>query len=419
VELQAEIISVGTELLLGEIVDTNAAYLSQRLALLGIDVYRRHTVGDNLSRLVEEIRASSERADLTVLCGGLGPTEDDVTREGLAAATGRPLVSFAEAEQRLREFFAARGRPLTPNNLRQAQAPQGAELLDNEVGTAPGIWLEHEDKLFLALPGPPTELVPMWEQQVEPRLRDRLAASSGGLRLYTRVLRLVDIGESQVAHELQDLIAAQTDPTLALYASPGEVKIRLATKAQDPETAAARFQPLQEEIERRLGPYLYGFDEDTMEVVVGKLLVERGATLAVAESCTGGLIGHRLTNVSGASRYLVADLVTYANEAKVALLGVDPEILARHGAVSAECALAMAAGARERAGATYGLATTGIAGPTGGTPLKPVGTVFIAAADAERSVVERFFWPTSRLAFKERTAQTALNLLRKFIVAGR
>ncbi|MBC7287918.1 MAG: competence/damage-inducible protein A [Armatimonadetes bacterium] len=413
----AEIISVGTELLLGEITDTNAVFMSQELAVLGINLYYRHTAGDNLDRLAAQICESAARSDVILLCGGLGPTEDDVTREALAKATGRRLVRFPEAEQRLREFFAARGRELTPNNLRQAEAPEGARLLENSVGTAPGIALEHEGRFYVALPGPPDELRPMWYDSVRPMLRELVRRAMGGeVSIFTRVLRLADIGESQVAHELADLIAQQQDPSIALYASPGEVKVRLATKAPDYEAARERFGPVEDEIRRRLGQFIFGVDDQAMEAVIGDLLVARGATLAVAESCTGGLIGDMITNVPGASRYFLADFVTYSNEAKIQVLGVPAEIIATVGAVSKECAEAMARGAREKAGATYGLATTGIAGPSGGTPEKPVGTVYMAVCDANRCVVRHFVWPTSRLRFKMQVARTALGLLRRFLL---
>ncbi len=414
--MTAELIAVGTEILLGEIVDTNSAYLSRRLADIGIDVFYHHTVGDNLQRLAELIRQCRSRSDIIVMAGGLGPTDDDITRQALAEATGRRLVRYPQAEKRLREFFAARGRPLTPNNLRQAEAPEGAELLENSVGTAPGIYLEHEGRIYIALPGPPSELQPMWQSHVEPRLRELARRAGGGLALYTATFRLIDIGESQVAHELRDLIAAQTDPTIALYASVGEVRIRLATKARTDAEAREKFEPIEAEIRRRLGQYIYADADKPLEAVVGEILAERGETVAVAESCTGGLIGHRITEIPGASRYFVADFVTYANEAKISVLGVPEQVIAEHGAVSEQCARAMAEGARQRAQSTYAVATTGIAGPTGGTPQKPVGTVFIAVAGPRGTVVQKFFWPTSRQVFKQRVATMALNMLRKYVL---
>ncbi len=412
----AEIISVGTELLLGEIIDTNAAYLSQRLAVLGIDVHRRHTIGDNLDRLAEQIRDSLSRADFAILCGGLGPTEDDLTRDGAALAVRRPVVPFPDAEVRLRAFFEARGYPFTANNLRQATAPEGATLLDNEAGTAPGFVVDEDGKLIIALPGPPPELYQMWENAVEPLLRARVTRAEGGVGIFSRVLRCTGTGESLVAHELHDLIVGQDDPTIALHASPGEVKVRLATKALDQAAAEERFAPTEQEIRGRLGACIYGVDDESMEVVVGNLLRERGATLAVAESCTGGLVGHRITNIPGASDYFLADIVAYSNAVKTSVLGVPEDVLFREGAVSEECARAMCDGARRRTGATYGLATTGIAGPGGGTPEKPAGTVFLAVGSAEGIITLGYVWPTSRTIFKERVAQTALNMLRKLVL---
>jgi nicotinamide-nucleotide amidase len=411
--LIAEILSVGTELLLGEIVDTNASYLSSQLAAIGIDVYHRQTVGDNLARLTEALHTALSRAEVVILTGGLGPTEDDLTREAIAAATGRPLVRIPASEQRLREFFAARNRPLADSNLRQADAPAGAEHLENVCGTAPGIYLRWEGRLIFAAPGPPTELKEMTQRSILPLLCQALGETP---RLYTRSLLLADIGESQVADLLSEMICHQTDPTLALYASPAQVRLRLATKAHSAEEAQARMAPIEARVREILSAHIFGTDEDTMAAAVGRLLRERGQTLAVAESCTGGLIASRLTDIPGASHYFLAGLTTYANQAKIELLGVDPAIIATHGAVSEPCARAMAEGARRVSGADYAVATTGIAGPEGGTPEKPVGLVFLAVADAQGTVVQRQLWPSTREQFKTRVAQLALSLLRRRLV---
>ena len=413
--LKAEIISVGTELLLGEIDDTDASYLSRRLAELGVDVHFRHTVGDNLRRIVQTLSSARRRADLLVLCGGLGPTPDDVTREALAELTQRPLQSSSSAELKLRQFFAARGLEPTPNNLQQCQVPRGGELLDNAAGTAPGVWLEHESTVFVALPGPPVELQTVFEQQVFPRLRQRLQAE-GALTLYTRSLRTSGVGESVLAEQIGDLLAGQRDPTLGVYASPGEVRIRLATKAAGSAEAERTFGPVEQELRRRLGAHVYGVDDESLETAVGNALLAAGATLAVAESCTGGLIASRITDVPGASRYFLAGYVTYSDQAKRDLLGVPEALLAEHGAVSAECAEAMAHGAWQRSGATYGLSVTGIAGPGGGTPDKPVGLVYLGVSHQPGAVVQRFLWPGTREQFKRRTSQLALDLLRRFII---
>lgn len=409
----AEILSVGTELLLGEIVDTNASHLSSELAAIGIDVYHRQTVGDNLARLTEALRTALNRAEVVIVTGGLGPTEDDLTREAIAAATDSPLVRIPASEQHLREFFAARGRPLAQSNLRQADAPTGAIHLENVCGTAPGIFMRWQDRLIFAAPGPPTELCEMTRRSIIPLLCE---AQGKVPRLYTRSLLLADIGESQVADLLADLISRQADPTLALYASPGQVRLRLATKATSEAEAQARLGPVEAQAREILEPYVFGNDDETMASAVGQLLRLRGATLAVAESCTGGLIASRLTDVPGASEYFLAGLVTYSNEAKSQLLGVDPEIIATHGAVSEACARAMATGARRVSGADYALATTGIAGPGGATADKPLGLVYLAVADEAGGEVWQQVWPSTREQFKARVTQLALGLLRRRLV---
>lgn len=415
--MKAEILSVGTELLLGEIDDTNASYLSRRLAASGIDVHLRHTVGDNLERLVQVLSTARRRAEVVLLTGGLGPTPDDLTREALAELTQRPLQTVPEAEFRLHQFFMTRGRTPSNSDLKQAMAPRGAELLSNPVGTAPGIWLEHQGVVYVAMPGPPTEMREMMDNLVLPRLQAKVAEEGGGV-LHARFLRLTGMGESQVADRLADLLEQQQDPTLALYASPGEVRVRLATKAADHAAAERKFLPVEQEIRGRLGAAVYGIDDETMEVALGKALLAAEATVAVAESCTGGLIASRITDVAGASKYFLAGYVTYSNEAKSDVLGVDPAILEEHGAVSEACARAMAEGTRRRSGADYAAAVTGIAGPGGGSAEKPVGTVFIGIADAQGTEVTHNLWPGTRQQFKQRVSQIALDLLRRRVIGA-
>lgn len=411
--MKAEIISVGTELLLGEIVDTNASYLSQKLAELGIDVHYRHTVGDNLARLTDVITTALSRADVVLLTGGLGPTEDDLTREGIAATTGQALRRVPESEQRLREFFAARNRPLADSNLKQADAPQGAEHMENVCGTAPGVFMRWQGKLIFAAPGPPTELREMSERCIFPLLRQELGEAN---QLFTRSLLLADMGESQAADLLGDIVSGQTDPTVAMYAAPALVRVRLATKAPDEAAARAKFEPLEARIRAVLGTHIFGVDADTMASVVGDLLRVRGQTLAVAESCTGGLIASKITDIPGSSDFFLTGVVSYSNATKETLLHVSEEIIATYGAVSEECAAAMAQGVRWVAGANYGLATTGIAGPGGGTEAKPVGLVYIALTDGEATSVLKQFWPGTREQFKQRVSQMALGLLRQRIL---
>ena len=412
--MKAELVSVGTELLLGEIVDTNAAYMSQRLAEIGVDVHFRHTVGDNLARIVSVLELALSRSDAVLICGGLGPTQDDLTRESVAQVTGRALVSDPDAETHLREFFARRGLTPTSNNLKQATVPEGGRLLDNTCGTAPGVLVEHAGKLVFAVPGPPPEMREMMQLQVLPILCERLGEQ---LRpVFSRILRMSDIGESTLVAEIDDIISGQTDPTVAPYAKPGEVTLRLATKAEAEAEAVERFDAMEATLRERIGRFIYGVDDMTMEVAAGNALRERHATVAVAESCTGGLVASRITDVSGASEYMLGGVVAYANEVKQRLLGVPGEVLAEHGAVSEPTARAMAAGVRELYGADYGVATTGIAGPTGGTEDKPVGLVYVAVADADGVICSEMNWPGTREQFKRRVSQTALNMLRKRVL---
>jgi len=407
--MKAEIVAIGTELLLGQIVDTDAVYLAQRLAELGTDLYFKTTVGDNLERATWAVRESLSRAEVVITTGGLGPTQDDLTTQAVALATDRELDLDPESLRRIEAFFASRNLPLLDSQRKQAMIPQGAQAIPNPVGTAPGFILELEGKVVITLPGPPRELQPMVEQTVIPYLRHR--AGAGVIR--SRVLRFVGIGEAALENLIEDLIEGADNPTIAPLASPGEVRIRLTAKAADLESADELIAPVEREIRRRAGQWLYGFDEETLEQAVGSLLRQAGATLAVAESCTGGLIGHRLTNVPGSSDYLLCDVVAYSNQAKKGLLGVPEATLKAHGAVSAETAAAMARGARQVGGADYGLAVTGIAGPTGGTPQKPVGLVYLALAWSEGEEWEQHQFGGQREDVKLRAAQAALDLLRR------
>lgn len=412
--MRAELVSVGTELLLGEITDTNAVYMSQRLAEIGVDVHFRHTVGDNLERITSVLELALSRCHVVIICGGLGPTQDDLTREASSQVTGCPLRPDPAAEERLREFFRRRGYTPTANNLKQTMCPEGGRLLENTCGTAPGVLLEHEGKAIIAVPGPPPEMREMLQREVLPYLLGKQGDEATILR--SRVLHLCDIGESALAAEIDDIISGQTDPTVAPYASPGEVRLRIATKATSEEEATRKLNEMEARLRERLERNIYGVDEETMEVAVGKALVERGATLAIAESCTGGLVASRVTDVPGSSRYFVGGVVAYSNEMKRRMLRVPESILAEFGAVSEECARAMAEGVRELHQADFALATTGIAGPGGGTQEKPVGLVYIVVADEDDTVCARHNWPGTRDQFKQRVSQMALNMLRKRIL---
>jgi len=416
--MQAELVSVGTELLLGQIVDTNAAFLAAKLSELGVNVYHKTTVGDNAERLAAALRISLGRSDVVLATGGLGPTEDDITAAAVAQAMGVGLVQDEEASEKIRSFARARGVKLLDSLLKQAWVPDGAEVVPNPVGTAPGFLISRGSGTVIALPGVPTEMRAMAEQTVFPYLAAQ-AAREGAAVIVSRVLRLAGMGESQAEAEISDLIRAQTNPTIAPLAKTHEVFLRLTARAPNRAAAVKLIQPVEAEIRRRLADHVYGADDESLEAVVGNMLRTAGRTLAVAESCTGGLIGHRLTSVPGSSDYFLASLATYSNESKVDLLAVPQETIREHGAVSAETAAAMAAGVRRATGADIGLSVTGIAGPEGGTPAKPVGLVYAARTDAGGTVTEELRLRGDRLMIKERAAQTALYLLYRGLKALR
>ena len=405
----AEIVTIGTEMLLGDLVDTNTAWISQRLAALGVSMYRHTTVGDNTDRIIGALRDAASRADLVVTTGGLGPTSDDLTNACIGALTGRPMVEYPEARRHIDEKFAKFGREPTPSNYKQALFPEGTELIPNPLGTAPGALVEWENTLFATLPGVPAEMKRMFEETLEPLIRSRSDGS-----IVSKTLHFAGIGESALAEKVQDFLDA-SDPTVAPLAGQGRVRLRITTRAATEEEAQGKIRPVEREILDRLREYFFGEDEETLESSVGRLLAERGATVALAESCTGGLISKRLTDVAGSSAYFVEGFVTYSNASKERLLGVPSEMLTEHGAVSEPVAQAMAAGAREISGADYGLSVTGVAGPGGGSEEKPVGLVYVGVADAEGATAEKLdltAWARSRSSIRERSANRALDLLR-------
>ncbi len=396
-------------MLLGDLVDTNTAWISQGLAALGVSMYRHTTVGDNNDRIIGALRDAASRADLVVTTGGLGPTSDDLTNACLGMLTGRPMVEYAEARRHVDEKFAKFGREPTPSNYKQALFPEGTDLIPNPLGTAPGALVEWEGTLFATLPGVPAEMKRMFEETLEPLIRERSDGS-----IVSKTLHFTGIGESALAERVQDFLDA-TDPTVAPLAGQGRVRLRITTRAATEEEAHGKIEPVEREILLRLGDYFFGEDEETLESSVGRLLSGRGATVALAESCTGGLLCKRLTDVAGSSAYFEEGFVTYSNASKERLLGVPGGMLAEHGAVSEPVARAMAEGARKVSGADYGLSVTGVAGPDGGTEEKPVGLVYVGVADAEGAVAEKLdltAWARSRGAIRERSANRALDLLR-------
>lgn len=409
-------VSIGTELLLGQVVDTNAAYLARKLSEVGYDAYFRQTVGDNHRRAVQAVALALERADVVLISGGLGPTEDDVTREVVAAVVGAPLEESPEALDQVEAYFRRARREMLPVQRRQALVPRGARIIPNPVGSAPGFAWEGHQRAVVALPGVPAELRAMTETWVVPYLRELARSRGERAVVFSRVLRFAGIGEAALEQRLVDLLHGRANPTLATYAGTGEVSLRITARAADEPAARALVEPVERAVLERVGEFCYGFDGDTLESVVVQLLGRRAWKLAVAESCTGGLVGDRLTNVPGVSAYLLEDVVAYSNDAKVRRLGVDPHLIADHGAVSEACALAMAEGVRRTAGADVGLAVTGIAGPGGGSAEKPVGLVYVAAAWPGGARAERHHFAGDRWQVKQRAAVAALWLLRRCLV---
>lgn len=412
--MKAELVFIGTELLLGEIENRNAVFLATELADAGIDVYYQSVVGDNLDRIVATLDLARRRSDAVIMTGGLGPTMDDATREALAKLTGRPLRVNPDLLSELEKFYASRGMSVKEGSRRQAMLPEGAEPLPNPRGTAPGIWLVHEGCIFVAMPGPPREMQPMFLDYVKPRL---LAQIPSGERqvLFRRILKVAGVPEASLEERLYDLVANQKDPTIAPYAKGGEVHIRLATKAISATEAEARLNPLEEEIKRRIGWRCYGRDGDTLESVVGEQLRKAGLTLAIGESCTGGLAGARITNVPGSSAWFKLSVVAYDNIMKHNILDVPQAMLEQYGAVSEQVAFALADGARSKGAADIGLGITGIAGPGGGTPEKPVGTVYVAVTGPDFRKAQRLQLRGSREDIRHRTVTYGLTMILEYI----
>lgn len=404
--MRAEIIAIGTELLLGQTMDTHSATLSRVLPEYGIGLYFRQTVGDNLGRVTEAIRLALSRADLVVCIGGLGPTEDDLTREAIAAALDDVLVHDEVIEERLRKMFALRNIPWTDRQANQAKRPSCATPIDNPNGSAPGLDCRKDSKIVLALPGPRGEFVPMVENQIRPRF----ASMQTGSVIQSRILKICGMGESMVEESIRDLIQG-ANPSVGVYAHTGEVHLRLTAKAVTSESAVALLEPLDSAIRSRLGLKVFGVDGDSLESSVLAQLRGNGQTLAVAESCTGGWLGQRLTSVPGSSDVFVGGVISYTNAIKVSMLGVPESVLDAHGAVSHETVVSMATGARERLGADWALSISGVAGPGGGTNEKPVGLVFVGLSGPNITTSEEYKFRGVRDFIRERSVQAALTLL--------
>jgi nicotinamide-nucleotide amidase len=407
--MDAEIIAVGSELLTPYRQDTNSLFLTEKLNSFGIEVRFKTVVGDDRGRLAEVFRAALARSQLVVLTGGLGPTEDDINREVVAEVLGRPLREVEAIRRSIEERFVRLGRTMSPNNLRQALVPEGADWLENHNGTAPGLWIEQDGRIAILLPGPPRELETVFNTACLPRL-ERIAT---GQRLRSRVYKVVGLPESELDQRIAPIYKPYDNPMTTILAVAGAIEVHLRARAASDEKADALLAELGDKIEVALGDHVFSTQGETLEQVVGMYLVMRQKTVATAESCTAGLLSERLTRVPGSSDYFLGGAVVYSNELKTRLVGVPAEVIAENGAVSKPVAQALADGIRLRTGASFGVGITGIAGPVGGTPEKPVGLVFVALADERGTQVREFRFPGDRERIRFWATQAALEMIRR------
>jgi nicotinamide-nucleotide amidase len=407
--MTAEIIAVGSELLTPQRVDTNSLFLTDQLNGLGVEVVTKSVIGDDLNRLADAVRRAVSRSEIVILCGGLGPTEDDLTRDAVAAALERKLIYHPEITEVLEQRFAQLKRKMVEVNKRQAFVVEGAEILPNDRGTAPGQWIEESGSFAMLLPGPPHEMKAMFTRQCLPRLTRIVPRQA----IRTLVLRVTGMPESDLDQLISPVYKKYDNPTTTILAAAGDIQIHLRARCSTEGEAAALLVEVAGPIELLLGDRIYSRNGQSLEEVVGDMLRARHNTLSVAESCTGGLLGERITSVPGSSTYFLGGLITYSNRMKVDWLGVPEETIAEFGAVSKETAEAMALGARRRMGSTYALAITGVAGPDGGSEKKPVGTVFVGLADGGGcSVLHRQFFG-DRTRIRQFATQMALDMLRR------
>jgi nicotinamide-nucleotide amidase len=406
--MTAEIISIGDEILIGQIANTNAAWMSRQLNLANVQVRHMSTVGDEADDIRCSLDLALARADIVVLTGGLGPTHDDITKKVVAEYfDSAEMVTDEKVLAHIKALFQRRNIRLTPINETQALVPKKATVLWNDYGTAPGLLFERDGRYCAIMPGVPVEMQHIMSERVLPFLKSK----NKNVTIRHRTIRTVGVGESVLFEKLSPITELEKFGKIAFLPNYSAVDVRISVYKADAAEAERRIRAAEEYIVARVGQNVYGFDGDTLEAVIGRRLIEKRATLAVAESCTGGLVAHRMTNVSGSSQYFDRGVVTYSNVAKMQILGVPEEIILQHGAVSEECAKAMADGVRRISNTTYGLATTGIAGPTGGTEEKPVGLVWIGLATPERVIAHKFLFVKDRQVNKERFSQMALNLL--------
>jgi nicotinamide-nucleotide amidase len=409
--MKAELIFTGTEVLLGHILNTHAQYLGVKLSGMGIEIILNTTVGDSRELMLSVLRQALERSELIIITGGLGPTTDDLTAEVVADVLRVPLIQDQESLHAIKDIFQSRSMNMPQSNVKQTYFPQGSIILPNGNGTAPGALIERNNKIIILLPGPPHELKPMFEDSVVPLLSGKISSSEV---VKYRIFKLTGISESAVQDLLKDL-GGQGNPGIAYMAKPGEIQVRISARAADDEQAEGLLEELSGKIKLLLDKYIFALDEEILEEQVGKLLLENGLTLGTAESCTGGMIASRLTDIPGSSEYFKGGIVSYTNEVKNRVLGVGQEILNTFGAVSGETAGAMARGAREKTNADLGLSVTGVAGPGGGTAKKPRGLVYIALAAADKVICREYHFAGSRAAVRQGSVNSALNLLRQYL----
>jgi nicotinamide-nucleotide amidase len=412
-----EIVTIGTEILLGQLVDTNSTHIARVLADHGMDVFAKHSVGDNADRLEAMLRGVLERADGAVTTGGLGPTVDDLTKDAVAHAVGKKLILHEPSLRAIEEKFRQFGRPMTDNNIQQAYLPEGCVVLENPHGTAPGFVALRDDGKFVAcMPGVPREMRPMLAQKLVPWLDKRFDLREA---IYTRTLHTVGIGESSLDAKVQDLFRTLENPKIAMLAHAGRVDVKVMAKARSRGEAEAMIEPIAQELRRRIGPLYFGDDDTTLAGAIVQALAGHGWTIGTAESFTGGAVADEIVAVPGASKVFRGSIVAYANEVKTALLDVPEETLARVGAVSEEVAVAMARGARKRLGTDLAISTTGVAGPDGGSDEKPVGTVWIALAHGDEGMeTRRLTFPGERSDIRIRGTVAALSLVWRGVSDG-
>jgi len=410
--MKAEIITIGDEIIYGELLDVNSAYIGEKLSALGIEVTFKTSVGDDLKRIIEAIKLSLERADLVITTGGLGPTNDDLTKKGIVKAFKRNLIFHEDILKKVEEGFKRRGIQMPKVNQNQALLPQGAKALPNLYGSAPGIFIQEGKKLFFALPGVPLEMRSILENEVLPFLKTR---STQKFTLQ-KILRTTGIVESAIYEKIEPILKLKSPVKIGFLPSFSGVDIKLKITSETEDLARKNILEIEQKLRRILNEYIYGVDKETLEEVVGRLLKNKKRTISAAESCSGGLIAAKFTQVSGSSNYFMNGMITYSNEAKEEFLKIPKEIIEKYGAVSEQVAILMAEGVRKLSITDYGLSATGIAGPTGGTEEKPVGLVYIGFAHENDSFAQKHIFGGDRQAIRERTAQASLNLVRLFLL---